>query len=367
MPNNLCYQVFVWYEQVSSKFMTAYLRPELSSLTSYHLEAIASNVIKLDANESPYDLPLEFKRQLGALVQQDIASNIYPDGIYGALKQAIADYTALSPEYISLGNGSDELIRSLLVISCLGRGGILIAEPTFAMYGILAETLGIRVYRVGRNPHWQIDLDKAQAVVERENVAAVFVVHPNSPTGNLLNASEIAWLKSLPQRILVVIDEAYYEFSRSSLISEIANFPNWVILRTFSKGFRLAAYRIGYAITSPAIISALEKVRLPYNLPTISARAAHLALEHSPELLAVIPEILKGRDELYQRLQDSGVQVWQSRANFVFCQTADPATMVQRMRSQGVLIRHTGGGLRITVGTAEQMARFWSAWQRAGG
>jgi len=342
--------------------MTAFLRPELLSAAAYHLEAIAPELIKLDANEFPYDLPPDFKQKLSAIVSGDLASHLYPDGIYQELKQAIADYTALTPDYISLGNGSDELIRSLLLISCLGRGGILLAEPTFSMYGIVAQTLGIAVFRVGRDRHWQADLDKAQALIERENITAVFVVHPNSPTGNLLTGEEIAWLKSLPEHILVVIDEAYFEFSGCSLISELGNFANWVILRTFSKGLRLAAYRVGYAIANPVIIEALEKVRLPYNLPTISARAAQLVLDNRAELLAEIPEVLKGRDQLYQGLINSGVQAWQSSANFVFCQTGNDLAIAQQMRSQGVLIRHMGGGLRISIGTPEQMVQFWRVW-----
>ncbi len=342
--------------------MTAFLRPELLSAASYHLEAIAPELVKLDANEFPYDLPPDFKQKLSAIVNGDLASNLYPDGIYQGLKQAIADYTGCPADHISLGNGSDELIRSLLLISCLGRGGILTADPTFSMYGIVAQTLGIGVYRVGRDRHWQADLDKAQALIERENITAVFVVHPNSPTGNLLTAEEITWLQSLPEHILVVIDEAYFEFSGCSLISELTNFPNWVILRTFSKAFRLAAYRVGYAIANPIIISALEKVRLPYNLPTISARAAQLVLENRTELLAKIPELLKGRDQLYQGLVNSGVRAWQSAANFVFCQTHDDLAVAQQMRSRGILLRHTGGGLRISVGAPEQMTQFWQAW-----
>jgi len=347
--------------------MTAFLRPELLSAASYHLEAIAPELIKLDANECPYDLPPDFKQKLSEIVRRDLASQLYPDGIYQGLKQALSDYTGCPPDHISLGNGSDELIRSLLLIAGLGRGSILTADPTFSMYGILAQTLGIGVYRLGRDRHWQTDLDKAQAVIERENIAAVFAVHPNSPTGNLLTAEEITWLKSLPQHILVVIDEAYYEFSGCSLIGEINNFPNWVILRTFSKGLRLAAYRIGYAIANPVIINALEKVRLPYNLPTISARAAQLVLEHRGELLASIPELLEGREELYQGLINSGVRAWQSAANFVFCQTGDDLAVAQQLRSQGVLIRHTGGGLRISVGSPQQMTKFWQAWHQAAG
>lgn len=335
--------------------MLACVRPDLEELSVYHLAVIPSDLCKLDANESPWDLPITFKKKLAQIVSEDILAHRYPDGIYHELKGAIGEYVGVSTDRIALGNGSDELIRSLLLVSALGRGSILVAEPTFSMYGILAQSLGIKVVRAQRDHQWQIDLDYAQALIAQEPIAIVFVVNPNSPTGNILTRAEIEWLEALPSSTLVVIDEAYFEYANYSLLPYLTHHPNWVILRTFSKAFRLAAYRVGYCIGDPQLIACLEKVRLPYNLPTISARTAHLALMHRGELLGTIPEMIAVREEFYEFVKSLGWQVWPSWANFVYCQTDEDAEMFVELQQLGILIRHTGGGLRITIGTAEEM------------
>lgn len=232
---------------------------------------------RLDTNESPYNFPAALQQQLADIYQQQLENHRYPDGGHRALKQAIAEYvneSAAIPDitsaHISVGNGSDELIRSLLIATCLGgEGSILVADPTFSMYAILAQTLGIPVITVGRSPdNFELDLASANAALQDDPMLrVVFVVHPNSPTGNALTAAEWAWLRSLPRHILVVIDEAYFEFSQLTGVRELLQHPNWVILRTFSKAFRLAAHRVGYAIADSELVTVLEKVRLPYNLP----------------------------------------------------------------------------------------------------
>jgi histidinol-phosphate aminotransferase len=368
--------------------MLAFIRSDLAEFTAYavHPEegedsAIAPPLDRLDANESPFDLPDDLKQKLGWTLQTLIQSNRYPDGVQLALKRAIADYvtesasTTIQPftaAHISLGNGSDELIRSLLIATCLGsEGSILVAEPTFSMYGILARTLGIPVVAVGRSPDtFEVDLPAAQAAINQTQqppIRVVFMVHPNSPTGNSLTAVEIAWLQSLPEHVLVVIDEAYFEFSQTTLAAELPQHPNWVILRTFSKAFRLAAHRMGYAIAHPELIATLEKVRLPYNLPSLSQSAALAALTHRQQLLAVIPELIEQRQQVAAWLaQYPALQVWNSSANFLFVrQRPLPATpnrnlqsILEDLKAEGSLIRYTGNGLRITIGTAAENARL---------
>jgi histidinol-phosphate aminotransferase len=331
------------------------LRSDLVNLSAYHLQPLADDLLKLDANESAQDLPAHLKQELAQLVSKDIQGNRYPDGIYAELKEAIALYVGCGADWVTIGNGSDELIRSLLLVACLGRGGILVAEPTFSMYGILAQTLGVDVVRVGRDHLWGIDLASARMALAQGTIAAVFVVSPNSPTGNLLNGAEIEWLESLPPSVLVVVDEAYFEYAQVSLVDRLPLHPNWVILRTFSKGMRLAAYRVGYGIGHPEVIACLDKVRLPYNLPIVSARAAHLALMHRQELLANIPELRHIRDDFFHFLKDLGFRVWQSEGNFIYCQSGRDQYLMERLRSSGIVIRQTGGGLRITIGTVEEM------------
>ncbi|WP_017651246.1 histidinol-phosphate transaminase [Fortiea contorta] len=376
--------------------MIPFIRPDLAKFTAYKphpssstTEAVAKQLDRLDTNESPYDLPLELKAKLAEAYEQIIETNRYPDGGHETLKAAIAEYvnesaTLASPSVtaanISIGNGSDELIRSLLIITCLGgQGAILAANPTFSMYAILAQTLGIPVVAVARNEtNFEIDLTAAQkAIAQTQNppIRVVFVVHPNSPTANPLTTAEIAWLKSLGEEILVVIDEAYFEFSQNTLVGELTLRPNWLILRTFSKAFRLAALRVGYSIADPEAIAILEKVRLPYNLPSFSLTAAKLALQNRQILLKSIPQTLAERDKLIQLLsQHSILQIGESAANFIYLrvreQGADPHSSIlnnlhDKLKISGTLVRLLNTGLRITIGTPEENARTWNHIQVA--
>lgn len=355
--------------------MLPLIRPDLADLAAYHVTALETTDVpdKLDANEVSLDLPDWFKLKLGALAEDQVLSNRYPDGEYTQLKQLLCQYVGhgITTAQITLGNGSDELIRSLLLVTCLHQGAILVAEPTFSMYGILAQTLGIPVVKIRRNEtDFALDLAAAQNAMDQQhggqNIKAVFLVHPNSPTGNLLQEKEKQWLHSLPPEVLVVIDEAYFEFSGKTMIPELADHPNWLVMRTFSKALRLAAYRVGYAVGHPDLIGALEKVRLPYNLPTMSYLAAMLAMMHRDELLTNIPEILSERERVYQGLQDIGLDVWHSAGNFIYARSGnheqDQALLIA-LAKRGTIVRQTGGGLRITIGTPEENTRLLERFQ----
>jgi histidinol-phosphate aminotransferase len=361
-----------------------FLRSELTSLQAYTPhpggaagESVQVEMDRVETNESPYDLPPALKQELAQMWIGEIQSNRYPDGGHDRLKAAIASYVTESslsdvsilPSQISVGNGSDELLRSILIATCIGGGSILVAAPTFSMYGILAQTLGIPVVSVERSVvNFEVDLAAAQVAIEDpENppIRAVFMVHPNSPTGNALTTAELEWMRSLPSDILVVIDEAYFEFSQHTVVAELAAYPNWVVLRTFSKAFRLAAHRVGYAVGHPQLIATLEQVRLPYNLPSISLAAAELVLQHRQSLLATIAETMSERDRLSIVLTAiPSLQVWRSDANFIYAQITGVdhpelamAELVVKLKSQGTSIRHTGGGLRISIGSPAENQR----------
>lgn len=371
-----------------TKIMLPFIRSDLAQFTAYkpHLSSDTANPVltqfdRLDTNESPYDLPPELKEKLAWTYQQVIETNRYPDGGHETLKDAIAEYVNQSATLssslftaanISVGNGSDELIRSLLIATCLGgEGSILVANPTFSMYGILAQTLGIPVVTVGRNDtNFEIDISAAQSAIEQTQnppIRVVFVVHPNSPTANCLTEAELGWLRSLSEHILVVIDEAYFEFSQTTLVGELIKHPNWVILRTFSKAFRLASLRVGYCVAHPEAIAILEKVRLPYNLPSFSIAAGLIALQNRTLLLESISQTLSERAKLIEILsQQPELQITPSAANFIYlrlkpnasdAQDAALKSFHQKLRTLGTLVRHISGGLRITVGTIEENAR----------
>jgi histidinol-phosphate aminotransferase len=378
--------------------MLPFLRSDLAKLVSYtphpggadHSMPSAEENVPIDAldtNESPNDLPDHLKQKLGWLFQQDLQSNRYPDGKHEPLKAAIAAYVnesagltdSITASQISVGNGSDELIRSLLIATCLGgSGSILVAQPTFSMYAITATTLGIPVVSVGRSPiHFEIDLEAAQVALNQPQtppIRVLFVVHPNSPTGNALTEAELEWLRTIPTQTLVVIDEAYFEFSQSTVVGELQQRPNWVILRTFSKAFRLAAHRVGYAIAHPELAATLEKIRLPYNLPSFSQAAALLALDQRRSLLSSIPVIREEREQLRQAIAAiPTLQVWTSAANFIFIRFKTPecdlesapdfsseltlTAVFDALKAQGTLIRKISGGLRITIGSPAENQR----------
>ena len=374
--------------------LTAY-KPHPSSATGKPVES-SIPVDRLDTNESPFDLPSELKQKLAWTYQDLIETNRYPDGGHEALKGAIAEYVnesagiidksplldgCITSDHISVGNGSDELIRSLLIATCLGgEGSILVANPTFSMYAILAQTLGIPVVAVGRTEtNFEIDLLSAQSAIEKTQnpaIRVVFVVHPNSPTGNALTSSELEWLRSLPEHMLVVIDEAYFEFSQTTVVRELLQRPNWIVLRTFSKAFRLAAHRVGFAIAHPELIAALEKIRLPYNLPSFSQTAAMVALQQRQLLLGSIPVLLAERAKLTHALaQHSVLQVYNSAANFIYLRLKDTDcnegakdllnNLSQQLRANGTLVRQISGGLRITVGSPDENLRTLNRLQAA--
>jgi histidinol-phosphate aminotransferase len=385
--------------------MLPFVRSDLARLVAYtphpggaagHPDAVATEQVtidRLDTNENPYDLPDDLKQKLAWTYQQAIEANRYPDGSHAQLKAAIAQYvnesaglsgSLITPDQISVGNGSDELIRSLLIATCLGgEGAVLVAEPTFSMYKILAQTLGIPVVMVGRSDSsFEMDLIAAQTAIatsDQPAVRVVFVVHPNSPTGNALTTAELAWLQSLPEHILVVIDEAYFEFSQASLVGELSQRSNWVILRTFSKAFRLASHRVGYAIAHPELAAALEKVRLPYNLPSTTQAAAQLVLIHHRELMAVVTALQAERQQLWQALAaHPALQVHPSSANFIFVRlkpfvvealsgSADAVLdqVFQQLKRQGSLVRKINGGLRITVGSPAENQRTLDRLQQS--
>jgi histidinol-phosphate aminotransferase len=368
--------------------MFKFIRSDLSQFNAYKshpgsdsAEPVPIQFDRLDTNESPLDLPPEIKEKLAGIYQKVIETNRYPDGGHETLKNAISEYvnesanlsnSTFTAANISVGNGSDELIRSLLIATSLGgEGSILVANPTFSMYGILAQTLAIPVVTIGRNQsNFETDLEAAKSAIKQTQnppIRVVFVVHPNSPTGNCLTTREIEWLKSLPEDILVVIDEAYFEFSQTTLVTELLQHPNWIILRTFSKAFRLAAMRVGYCIAHPNAIAILEKVRLPYNLPSFSITSALMALENRQLLLESIPQTLSERTKMITALSlHPNLEITPSTTNFIYLRvkTDDSHSLAtfltkinQKLRSQGTLIRLLPSGLRITIGTPAENTR----------
>lgn len=335
------------------------LRPDLRGLTPYDAPVLA-HVVKLDANENPYDFPAPVREEILSLLRND-QLNRYPDPQAGELRRALSVYTGWPPEGIMAGNGADELILNLL----LAFGGrTLIATPTFSMYRIHAVIAGAEPVAVPRQADFSLDLEAITAAAEQPQTRLVFICSPNNPTGNVTAAAEVETvLRST--RALVVVDEAYQEFCEESCLPLLDRHPNLVVLRTLSKAFGLAGLRVGYLLADPAVIRLLQRVKQPFNLNRFSQLAARAALARREEFREPIRRIREERERLQTALAAlPGVTVFPSRANFLLFRTPLSADAVYRgLVAEGVLIRNMHGPgledcLRVTVGR-ENENRFF--------
>ena len=344
------------------------LRPEVLALHAYHVPP-ASGMVKLDAMENPYLLPLSLREEIARLVA-DAEINRYPDAGAHSLKAHIRTVTNLPPGMeILLGNGSDELIQ-LLALAVAKPGAVLMSvEPSFVMYKMIATFAGMKYVGVPLDRDFSIDRKTMLEAIRREQPALVFLAYPNNPTGNLFDAGTIKQIiQAAPG--LVVVDEAYYAFARDSFMPHLANHENLLVMRTFSK-LGMAGLRLGFLAGSAAWLSQLEKLRLPYNVGVLPQLVAAKLLQHHDVLLQQAEKIKQARAKLLAALNAIiGVRTYSSEANFILFRMAKATQIFEGLKQRGVLIKNLNGGhpaltdcLRVTVGTPEENSKFIVALQ----
>lgn len=341
----------------------ALIREEILALHAYHVPASAG-YIKLDAMENPYCLPPSLREEIATLVAS-AAVNRYPDPGAASLKEKIRAVTNLPQGMdVLLGNGSDEIIQ-LLAMALSRPGAVLLSvEPSFVMYKMIATFTGMRYLGVPLTADFGLDMPQMLATIQREQPALIFLAYPNNPTGNLFAADEILQIIQTAQG-LVVVDEAYYAFASDSFIPYLENYPNLLVMRTFSK-LGMAGLRLGFLAGSAAWISELEKLRLPYNVGVLPQLVAGKMLEHHEVLLQQAERIRQDRTSLCQQLEAMpGVDVYASEANFLLFRIANATSVFNGLKQRGVLIKNLDGGhpmlkdcLRVTVGTAAENEKF---------
>ena len=297
----------------------------------------------LDANENPYDNGL----------------NRYPDPLAMAVKRELAKIKGVKRENIFLGNGSDEVIDVLICIFCEPRvDNIVTLPPTYGMYEVSAETSDVEVLKINLTADFQLEIDKILRGVNLYS-KILFICSPNNPTGNSIETKQILTILNHFKGI-VVIDEAYIDFSKQpSFIEQLGNYPNLVIMQTFSKAWGLAAIRCGMAFASTEIIDLMNKVKPPYNVNELTQQAALKALKNKAKKEKAVKEILSEREKLVVRLREfTFVQhIYPSDANFVLVKVAQPNEMYRWLSTNGVVVRNRTnvvlceGCLRLTVGT----------------
>lgn len=324
------------------------VKPNVLKLKAYQAEDIPCKV-KLDANESPY----------GFRVLNNVQTNKYPDPEAKELRKIFARGLKVRAENVLHGNGSDELISNLIVTF---GGPVLYPTPTFSMYGIIAQALGEKFKGLSLDEKFDLDMDGMNKHIIKLKPKLIFLSSPNNPTGNSFSSERILQIIKKSKSI-VVVDEAYQQFSsRKSFIPLLKKYKNLVILRTLSK-VGLAGLRTGFMIAHKDIINEVNKVRLPFNLNSLSQKVAVDALKKNRELKSRISKIVSERKRLFKEmLKMNDIRPFPSDANFILFQVNNADKIHKDILKKGVLIRNmkgiAGGCLRVTVGTPAENNTF---------
>lgn len=342
------------------------LRDDLAGAEPYGAPQLEVPVV-LNVNENPYPPSSALASAMAeAVVQTAKGLNRYPDREATALRQALADYLGegLTASQVWAANGSNEIMQQL----CQAFGGpgrtVLTFTPTYSMYPEYARNTFTAYVTEPRREDFTVDAELVLSAVERHQPTLVLLARPNNPTGTGIELQTIAEICA-GTRALVVVDEAYQEFSTApSAVTLLAAHPNLIVSRTMSKAFALAGGRVGYLAAAKEIVDACRIVRLPYHLSAQTQTIAHVALQHRDELLAQVRSLAEGVQEFERWLSGRGYDVVASQANFIlFGRFVDRHAVWQGLLERGVLIRETGpeGYLRASAGTPEEMARLRAA------
>ncbi len=333
------------------------IRPNILSLSAYQAKEIPCKV-KLDANESPYGVKKALK------ILKSVKTNRYPDPEAKNLKKIISKEFGVRTENILQGNGSDELIYYL--ITTFG-GPVLYPVPTFSMYGIISQAIGEKKIEIRLDKEFDLDIVRIFKAIQKEKPRLIFLSSPNNPTGNCFSSDRILRIIELiSTKSIVVVDEAYQPFaSEKGFLPLLKDYKNLVIMRTLSK-IGLAGVRVGFLIADKTIVNEVNKVRLPFNLGSLSQAVAIEALKDRKIMKSHIKLIVSERERLLSEMAKiEGIKPYLSEANFILFKVKEPDRIYKGLLKKGVLVRNMKGVvndcLRVTVGTPEENRIFLNA------
>ena len=317
--------------------------------------------VKLNQNENPWDLPIEIKQETLRRMQ-DRAWSRYPEFVPSRLIKRLAEFSGWTAEGTLVGNGSNELIQALLMVTVCEGKRVLISEPTFALYRQVATLLGGEVVSIPLSPQLTYDAKALKAACEAIKPDVTIICSPNNPTGCTISQADLVSLLTASDG-LVAVDEAYFEFAGDSVVPLLKQHNNLVVLRTFSKALAMAALRLGYLLTTPDLAREISKALLPYHVNFFSQTAAEVAIEmYDSRLKPLVALILAERDRVFTELgRIPGLEPVASRANFMIVRSAiEPRHVFAELLSRGILIRDVSGYpmlksyFRISIGTPEE-------------
>ncbi|BBA34701.1 histidinol-phosphate aminotransferase [Methylocaldum marinum] len=335
-----------------------------------------SNIVKLASNENPLG---PSPKALDAVRRMLTESHRYPDGSGFELKAALSAKLDVRPEQITLGNGSNDVLELVARAFLSPQSKAVYSEHAFAVYPILTQAVGAKAavapaHDGSRGTRYGHDL---QAMAQRvdETTRVVFIANPNNPTGTYLTKTELrSFLGDLPDYVVAVVDEAYFEYVEASdypdCMAWLSDFSNLIVTRTFSKAYGLAGFRVGYAVSSPSIADLLNRVRQPFNVNFPALEAAQAALDDDEHLVRSVNLNRAGLRQLCEAFAERELSFIPSVGNFVTVKITKPAAPVyDALLRQGVIVRPVGNyglpnHLRVTVGTEEENRIFLDALDR---
>jgi len=345
------------------------VRPHLVGVNTYDAmdapEALAERagiskdrIIKLNGNENPYG---GSPRAVEAVSK--VPLHIYPDPRQFRMREALSKYTGVDPESIVVGAGADELIDLIFRLFISPGDKILDFEPTFGMYSFCAEISGAEVQYIQRDALFEIDVPNVKSQIS-ENTKLIFVTSPNNPTGNMASESQVIDL--LDTGLVIIVDEAYFEFSGMSIQHLVTDYENLIVLRTMSKWAGLAGLRVGYGIMHPLVAKYLMTIKPPYNVNVAAEAALIASLEDSEYLLSNVQRIICERDRMFDLLRSvKGIKAWPSNGNYILCEFEENevARVYQELASRGIFVRNFGSNrlrncFRIAVGKPDETDVF---------
>ncbi len=342
--------------------MKAYTPVDPADMLQQRAEVAAEETAKLDGNENPYGCSPRVQKALSRCRNY----NRYPDPDQREVRRAISKYIGIEPKYIVAGAGSDDLIDIVLRLFIEPGDKVINCTPTFGMYPFCTSIAGGEVVNLPRKADFSLDIPAIKKAVDKKT-RVIFIASPNNPSGNRASEKEIKDLLGLD--IIVVIDEAYVEFSGGSLVSWVPQYANFIVLRTFSKWAGIAGLRAGYGICPLNIASHLMKIKQPYNINTAAHEAILESLKDIEHLQDTVKAIVEERDKLYAGLKRiTWLKPYPSAANFVLCRVLDRSAkdVYLALQKRGIFIRYfeTPGlkdFIRISAGKPEDTGRVFAA------
>ena len=336
------------------------IKSQVRTLRAYSLSPHRVSV-KLNQNENPFDLPVTIKEEVVRRLMSRPWSR-YPDFVPSSLLERLSSFADWPREGILAGNGSNELIQALLMVTLCEGKRVLICEPTFSLYRQISTVLVAEVHAVPLTAELQFDVPAMRQSMRNTRPDITILCSPNNPTGCVISDTELATLLEESTGI-VAVDEAYHEFAERSVVPLLKDFKNLVVLRTFSKAMALAGVRVGYLLAAPELTREIAKALLPYNLNVFSQTAAEVAIEmYEQELQSLIGTIISERERVFHQLkQIDGLSPIPSSANFMVVRSrVNPRTVFEELLKRDILIRDVSGYpmleeyFRFSIGTPEE-------------